>query len=290
MMGIKKLEKSMTKEYEYRSMELFGKPVSGLSLSERLKVDQYIHDLYDPEWKDVIVDGMKLPYQVSNTGVVKNSSGRTMKHVSPGRKKKLKYIRVPLIVGHKQTKFLVHRLVAQTFIPNPENKPQVNHINGKKDCNWVGNLEWVTAKENMDHAVRINLFTSRGVDHPENVYTESQIRKVCELLQEGKLKPGQIENITGVHRNIVGHILRKETWVHISKDYNWPQRRFIVNTPIEDVEFACELLENPELSYQYIFMATGVKPVILCDLVKGRRFKNIASKYNIPQHRAISNK
>lgn len=64
----------------------------------------------------------------------------------------------------------VHRLVASTFIENPENKPEVNHINGIRSCNKVENLEWCTRKENTDHAYSIGLQVGkRNEDHYRSI-------------------------------------------------------------------------------------------------------------------------
>lgn len=65
------------------------------------------------------------------------------------------YFRVHLCKNNKAVNKLVHRLVAKTFIPNPDNKPQVNHKNGDKTDNRVENLEWVTASENAQHALDV---------------------------------------------------------------------------------------------------------------------------------------
>ncbi len=84
-------------------------------------------------------------------------SGRCTKRTITERKLKTKksrdgYIMINLLKEGNQKLYSVHRLIANTFIPNPENKPEVNHKNAIKSDNRVINLEWVTRKENVAHA------------------------------------------------------------------------------------------------------------------------------------------
>lgn len=72
------------------------------------------------------------------------------------------YLRVRIHTSFKNRYLSVHRLVAKAFIPNPENKPQVNHKDGNKLNNDVSNLEWVTPKENINHAWRMGLSKSHN--------------------------------------------------------------------------------------------------------------------------------
>lgn len=95
-------------------------------------------------------------YQVSNTGLVKNnSSWKVLNKNTIG-----KYHGVTLCKSSQHRKMqLIHRLVAKAFIPNPDNKPQINHIDGNKLNNHVSNLEWCTASENSIHSYKLGLST-----------------------------------------------------------------------------------------------------------------------------------
>lgn len=97
-------------------------------------------------WKDVV--GYEKQYEVSNQGDVR--SKRTLKTLKPYIRHS--YFVITLCKKGKIKKHSIHRIVATAFIPNPNNKPQVNHINGIKLTNKADNLEWVTCSENHLHA------------------------------------------------------------------------------------------------------------------------------------------
>lgn len=105
-------------------------------------------------WKDI--EGFEGHYQVSNFGRIKSlsrKSGNTIKkeRILKPRDHTHGYSEVSLGKDMKFKNKFVHRLVAIAFIPNPDNKPQVNHINENKQDNRVENLEWVTAKYNINY-------------------------------------------------------------------------------------------------------------------------------------------
>lgn len=110
-------------------------------------------------WKDI--EGYEGLYQVSNLGRVKslkrysknnkNNNDRILKPVLNTKG----YLQLALCKNGVKYNKKLHRLVAQAFIPNPENKPQVNHIDEDKTNNIVSNLEWMTNKENRNHGTAI---------------------------------------------------------------------------------------------------------------------------------------
>lgn len=95
--------------------------------------------------------------EVSDAGRVR-SWLRGTPYVLKAQSDKKGYLRLRVTINREKRSYKIHREVARAFLPNPQNLPQVNHIDGNKNNNCVNNLEWVTNKENANHAIKSGLW------------------------------------------------------------------------------------------------------------------------------------
>lgn len=145
-------------------------------------------------------------YRISYTSKRRSLEGRYLKQ----SKDKFGYVKVSFCYDNKVEMHLVHRLVAKTFIPNPENKPQVNHINNIPYDNRVENLEWCTSKENIHHSIKQGR-NAKGLTHPRAKITPETAKMIIEKLEEG-IRPYKLAKSIGVSVNIVMDIHKKNAW------------------------------------------------------------------------------
>lgn len=128
------------------------------------------------------------------------------------------YLSLFLIKAPIKKSFVTHRLVAQSFLPNPENKPQVNHIDGNKLNNDLINLEWCTSSENRLHAFREGIQTPvRGDDRSDSKLTNKKVIEILKCLKEG-VTGRSLANKYGVSTTIISLVKSNKTWKHIPRD------------------------------------------------------------------------
>jgi hypothetical protein len=163
-------------------------------------------------WKDI--KGYEGIYQVSNKGRVKRikvSTGANLRTIRPSLS--AGYPAVGLHKNDKRERFYVHRLVAEAFIPNPENKPQVNHKDGNKRNPVSSNLEWCTSKENYVHAAcKLGvMYTPRGSQQGNSLLTEVQVLEI----KKSSLKQRELAVIYKVAISTIGTIRCGRSWKHV---------------------------------------------------------------------------
>lgn len=173
-------------------------------------------------WKDI--PGFENRYQSSTFGIIKSLKcelGGSYKNKKP--RNKSERILKPwtnkkgyFIVGlgeKKGNRFLIHRLVAITFIPNPDNKPFINHKDGNKSNNKVENLEWVTAQENTRHAFDSGLHKNhlKGENAFNAILTNKKVLEIRKMRIDG-FKNHQICKKYGLTKAHISNILNNRCW------------------------------------------------------------------------------
>ena len=161
------------------------------------------------------INGVKTNYSISDAGRIKNSQNK----IISSRVTNTGYVQVHLSVHGIAKFYLMHRLVAGTFIPNPDNKPIVNHIDCNKQNNWVENLEWVTYSENNAHAIKTNSISNIGESSYKATISESTAHNICRMLSEN-VSITDISKTLNVNKSVIHHILYKQSWKQVSNKYN----------------------------------------------------------------------
>lgn len=173
-------------------------------------------------WKDIVdYEGL---YQISNLSRIRSldrrinhknnhtiiRKGKVIKPVLGNRG----YLKFLLSKDNKQKAQLLHRIVAQYFIPNPENKSEVNHIDGDKTNCRIENLEWVTPSENSIHGFALDL-KPRGENHFKTKLTNEQVKEI--KFGHIGLNQAEIAKLYDVKPNTISQIKTGRKWKHINK-------------------------------------------------------------------------
>lgn len=159
------------------------------------------------QWK--VVKGFEN-YLVSSLGNVKTINGKLKKVVYDSKND---YGYVELWKNNKGKKFRIHRLVAETFIPNTLGKEQVNHIDGDKKNNCVSNLEWVTPKENIRHAIENDLSSIKyGSKNLASKLKEEDVKYIRENARINK-SVKELSEIYNVSTTTIYNIINYKKWL-----------------------------------------------------------------------------
>lgn len=173
------------------------------------------------QWKEI--KGNREIYEVSSLGNVRTKDregarGRHIKgHILTQRDNSNGYLRCNLNVNGKRKSYLVHRLVADLFIPNPNNKPFINHIDGNKHNNLVDNLEWCTRSENEKHAWKFGLkrdTATKGELHGMHKLSRKNVEYIRNhhIRNGGNMKTGELARNFNVNPQTITDIVSERIW------------------------------------------------------------------------------
>ena len=175
--------------------------------------------------------------------------------------------------------FGIHRIVAKAFIPNPENKKEVHHIDVNPYNNNADNLMWVTNREHNDIHKRLGKFqksAKRGEDSNFSKTSEIIVRQICKEFEKNELTPPQIAKKYNVSRKSVTLLLHKKRWKHITKDMDFSMYDKLREVSDEDKKKAIYLIINSDLSLKEISELTNLTHTYVSHI---NRKLNLRNKY-----------
>lgn len=243
-------------------------------------------------WSQIVINGIKYPYEISSSGIVKNiKTGYILKpRIGRGG-----YYSVEIKTKHKKkhirTTASIHKLVAIAFIPIPEiyinqglsyDDLTVNHEDGNKFNNTANNLSWCTRGENTQHAIRTGLCVGifGELSHLSKIDNDTA-KLCCEMLADGKT-PSDISDELNISVATVRHIRSGTTWKHISKDFNFPDNNQIKPYSIDDstIHEICKMLETKQYKDTMIASKFGCTREYVRDIRTHKRRREISKYYN----------
>lgn len=160
------------------------------------------------EWRLMLYKGELISqYEVSNLGRIRHYKTKRIRSI---KNSKGDYLIFSVRVNNprKLKPYKVHIAVASTFIPNPNNYPQINHKDGNKQNNNVDNLEWCTAKENIQHAIKNKLINVKA----SQKLSFEDVKTIKKLHTEG-YNNAQIAKRYGVVKSTIWNILHNKTYI-----------------------------------------------------------------------------
>jgi hypothetical protein len=171
------------------------------------------------------IKGYEGLYQISDKGRVK-SLARKVNHPHSGfqtlKEKILKsgknsrgYLVVILCENKIRKTSMVHRLVATTFLRNFGDKKTINHKNGVKTDNHLGNLEFVTQKENVQHSYNMGLSNNRGEKSCLSKLTEKEVLQIRDLRGCGRFSQREVAEFYNCVESTVNAVVNRKSWRHI---------------------------------------------------------------------------
>ena len=255
--------------------------------------------------KYIYLDGKKTRYIADTDGNIYSTNfnhTKKLKKLKTRVYKGYNYIMLPYKGTRKN--FRLNRLMALTFLVIPEHYKlkgltvddlEVNHIDGNPLNDRISNLEWVTPDENKSHAVK-NKLLAYGENNKSSKLSESQVKEICEKLQEGSTSRYKLANIYDVDYSTIDSIFKGKTWKDITScydfsNYNVPksgvtlgEKNNLSKITEYDARKICELFVENKLSQKQIAEKMNVSIGTVARIQYGKSWKHISKEYDFSHY------